>query len=411
MFKDFFRKTIPSNTIETKAANIDLSNMQLITGTELSTATLSPKELMAFNTHWVYTCNTKNAGTCSSIPLKLFYQNKNGSEILNSAKVTGKDDVVEILDHPFLDLIKNVNPNMNWTDLTSLIFGYMGLIGNSYVRIEKDANGKPVALYPLLSENVILKMNDANGQVLFYKYFDATFKPEEIIKFSNLQPSSLVNGKGELEACIKAVQRYCYYDSAESYLNKNNMRPDFIASFETKMTENERNDVETVFKKHFGKKGLGKPLITSKMDIKPIGLAPKEMQWIAGREAAIKEILATFGVPESLIFNNSSNYASSYTAMTHYLKYTIFPKMDKFCEKLNEQLLPLYDNNLYCSYDKTIEANQMEQATILTQYVNSGIMTVDECRERLGMQPMVINEEEVISEEPTKEEDATEESK
>lgn len=402
---DFLKtKEIKSDTLETKAANMDISNIQIITGSTISTdAILTPRELMAYNVHWVYTCNTKNSGTCASIPLKLYYQNKSNSKVIQSSRpVKGKNDIVEILDHPFLDLIKNVNPYMNWTDLSALIFGYMGLVGNSYVYIEKDGSGKPKALYPLLSEFVTLKLNEANGEVAAYKYFEKrTYRPEEIIKFSNVQPGSLINGKGELEACIKAVQRYCYYDSAESYLNKNNMRPDFVAAYKTKLSEAERNDVEKIWFKKFGRKGLGKPLITSDMDIKPIGLAPKEMQYPQGRSAAIDEILATFGVPEALIFLNSANLASSRSATSHYLRYTIYPKLTKFCEKLNETLLPLYDDNLYVDFDKNIEADPVEQSTILNSYVTSGVMSVNEAREVIGLEPIEEDIEESIEETTT----------
>lgn len=395
-FKDFFTKETKPESIEVKAANFDLSNVQLVTGATLSTNNnLTPKELMAFNTHWVYTCNTKNSGTCASIPLKLYYQNKSGRNVLNGVPIKGRSDIVEIVEHPFLDLMKSVNPYMNYTDLASMIFGYMGLIGNSYVYVEKDGSGMPVALYPLLAENVTLKMNDYNGEIISYKYFDnKIYKPEDIIKFSNVQPGSLVNGKGELEACIKAVQRYCYYDLAESQLNKNNSRPDFVASYKTKLTENERQDVEKIWYKKFGigNKGLGKPLITSEMDIKPIGLPPKDMEYPQGRQAAIKEILACFGVPEALIFLNSANLASSRSATTHYMKYTIFPKMSKYVEKLNEQLLPLYDENLYVDFDKIVEADPVEQSDIIKKYIEVGVMTVDEARVMLNLEPLDTSE-------------------
>jgi HK97 family phage portal protein len=406
--KDLFT-TKESKHIETKAATIETkgyNNLQVYTGQILNDTVLTPQELMQYNVHYVYTCNSKNSSICASIPLKLYYENKTGKKVVNGSQpVKGRNDVVEILEHPFLDLMKNVNPFMNYTDLASLIFGYQGLIGNAYVYLEKDSSGKPKALYPLLAEHITLKLDDANGEVKAYKYFDKKiYKPEEIIKFSNLQPGSLVNGKGELEACIKAVQRYCYYDSAESYLNKNNARPDFVAAYEDKLTENEREDVEKIWFKKFRGKGLGKPLITSNVKIIPLGLAPKDMMWITGRAKAIEEIAAGFGVPNSLIMLNDANLASSRTAIAQYRKFTIFPKMDRYVEKLNEQLLPLYDPNLYCDYDRSIEADPVEQATILKTYVDSGILSVNEAREKLGLEPIEEPEEPEEPVEPEKDE-------
>lgn len=384
-------KTKSISEVEQKAANIESNKMsfELITGTQLkSVANLTPKELIQYNTNYVEIANNKNATTCATLPLKLYYQT-NGKRVVNdSIPVKGKNNVVEILNHPFLDLIKNVNEDMNYTDLASLTFGYLGLIGNMYWYVEKDGKGMPINIYPLLSEHVTLKLNESNGKIMAYKYFDKVFPTEDIIQFSNYQPGSLISGKGELEACISAARRYCYYDFAEAALNSNNARPDFVVSYKTKLTENEQKDVSKIWSKKFGSKGIGKPLVTSDVDIKPMSLAPKDMEWLEGRKSSMQEIINSFGIPESLLFINSSNYASSYTAVDHYMRYTIFPKMDRYCEKINEKLLPLYDEGLYIDYDRTITPNPVEQANVLKTYVDAGIITINEAREKIGMQPL-----------------------
>lgn len=384
--------------ILTKSANIESNNLPyaLITNPQSELKEYLPKELIQYNLHWVYICNNKNANTCASIPLKLYYENKTGKKVVNNSQpVKGKVDVVEILEHPILDIIKNVNPTMNYTDLASLTFSYLGLLGNSFWYIEK--NGKNVvAIHPWKSEDVTIKMNDINGEITSYKYHEKTYSPDDVIQFSNYNPGSLVQGKGELEAVINAVKRYCYYDLAEQSLNKNNSRPDFIVSYKSRLSENERSDVEKIWFKKFNRKGLGKPLITSECDVKPIGLSPKDMEYRVGREAAIKEILAGFGVPEALVFLNSANLASATSATSHYYKYTIFPKMARFVEKLNEKLMPLYDDNLYLDFERNIEADATEQAGIYKTYVDAGIMTVNEVRDALQLPP--IEEKEAVVE-------------
>jgi len=393
-FKDFFTKSFTE--LENKSANISVGGQQDFTivsscqsNDQTVNRTLSPKELVEFNTHWVFISNSKNANTCATIPLKLYYENKTGKKLVqNSQPVKGKIDVVEILEHPFIDLMKNINEGMNYTDLSALTFGYMGLVGNAYWWLDKDGKGLPQAIYPLMSEYVITKLDKPNGKIVGYKYFDNTYKVEDVIQFSNFCPGSLLQGKGELEACIDAVRRYCYYNYAESALNKNNARPDFVVSYKTKLNDNEQKDIEKIWYKKFGRKGIGRPLITSEATILPLGLPPKDMAYPAGRDSAIKEILACFGVPEALVFLNSANLASSRSANSHYMKYTIFPKMDRYVEKLNEQLLPLYDYNLYADYDRSLEADPLEQSTVLSNYVMNNIISINEAREKIGLEPI-----------------------
>src|SRR5574343_474929 len=107
-FLDLFKtKNISMNQVDTKSANIDSSNInyQLVVGNQLKSCTnLSPKELIEYNTHWVFICNSKNANTCASVPLRLYYENKSGKKVVNGVPVEVSNNIVEITQHPFLDL-------------------------------------------------------------------------------------------------------------------------------------------------------------------------------------------------------------------------------------------------------------------------------------------------------------------
>lgn len=127
---DVNHKIINFNEVDTKAFIKDtgVNQWQFFYG-QSSSKYYTPKQLLAYNTGWVYTCNNRNATTLSTIPIKLYYKNKSGSEVkyFKSKSLTGKQikyierttqkaissEVVEIENHPVIDLLHCPNPRMN----------------------------------------------------------------------------------------------------------------------------------------------------------------------------------------------------------------------------------------------------------------------------------------------------------
>ena len=180
----------------------------------------SSKQLIQLNGNYATICNIKNANTLASIPLKLFYVSdkeitrtpyksitfEKQEEIAKSLKINIKgQNIVEIIDHPVLDLLQKVKPGWNGFDLRSVIAQYLGSIGNSYVEIIEE-DGVPIELHPLLAENVTIKASSGiDGVVTGYEYcLDKkviNYKPEQIIHFLNYMPGNNMIGRGELELC------------------------------------------------------------------------------------------------------------------------------------------------------------------------------------------------------------------
>jgi len=399
---NFFTKHIPF--LNTKSANIQQSSTpiqpyQLISN-NYSITCHTPRTLVAQNNHWVNVCVNKTSNIIATIEPKLYYQNKSGKKVLNGKQI--KDDLVEIIDHPILNILKKVNPSLNYTDFISLIQQYLQLIGNAYVYLKKN-NNNLVELYPLLAEYVTIIL-DTQGQISKYKYEnpytnkEIIYGKDEIIHFSNYQAGNLISGRGELEGCIAAVERYNYYDISEVYTSKNMARPDFIVSFKQNLSEKEQRDITNAFFKKFGtSKNIGKPLVTSECSIIPIGFAPKDMDYQNGRNWARNEIINSFGVPESIVSLNSSNYASAQVSNYQYFTYTIIPKLRKMYEKINEVIMPMYDDKLFLWFEENIEVDPEIQARILTTYKNAGVMQTNEIREKLGLEALEDEETYIIT--------------
>uniref|UniRef100_A0A6M3KSS0 Putative portal protein n=1 Tax=viral metagenome TaxID=1070528 RepID=A0A6M3KSS0_9ZZZZ len=362
-------------------------------------------DLLRLNKNWVSICNRKNALMVATTKLNLYYKKNAGESLITPNKRVEKqirgitckanEELVEIEKHPILELLDSVNAEMNYVDFCTFIQEYLGILGNAYVYVERKGS-KPVSLHPLLSEKVtvVLEHNkDGTSYIKEYKYFDKKiYQPEDIIRFINYSPGQLVAGRGDLEYCVDAAERYDYYDQLEKGLNKNNARGDYLLSYKQRPSERDRRDLlNDLYKNFSGPENAGKPIVTSDATITPLSFSPRDMQYQVGRQWAMDEIASVFGVPNVLLNLRETNYAAAAASMNFYLQTTIYPKLAQYCNRLNEFLVPQFDNTgkLKLWYEDEIKEEPLEESNVLRNYVSAGIMTKNEARERLGLPPLV----------------------
>jgi len=414
------RGTSGSTLPITPAPWSDLSTYSIMTGEKPYTVS-APKDLVKLGaTGYVSIANNKNASTISNVPVKLYF-NQSSSSIKSTAhksvssfdfnhikksfnspivkQMENSSDIVEIVEHPLLDLLSIINNAMNYVDFVSLEQLYLGLIGNAYCRIEfnKD-NGLPSSLHPLVSEDVTpVADNGGLGKIVEYKYVTGNkkkiFKAKDIIHFINYSPAGCSKGNlmgvGELESVVDPQTRYNFYNAAESYFNKNLNRPDTVWVQKNKVSQKDLNEFYKQLYKRIGGSNMGKPIVTNgDIDLHVLSMPPKEMQWVQGRRSAVLEIINAFGIPGAMVKLNSSNLASAMVATSQYYRFTVFPKLAKFVAKLNETLVPKYAQpGLFLWYDSRVPVDAVSNSTMVLAQLDAGVISVEEARQELGYDP------------------------
>ena len=412
-FKSFFKRSTIKASQVVSTDDSTQTNPFLTFQSKQHQEDHSPQNLVKMNTGWVSVCNGKNSATCASIPLKLYYKNSTGKDpqitrfkhidkkliknICKSAnlELKQKETIEEILDHPLLKLFESINDTMNYYDWCELNFEYLGLIGNSYNEIVYKDN-IPISLSPLLSEYVVPVANgkiqgDISGYLYKPENKEYKFKPEQILHFAQYAPGNTLIGRGDLETCMNAQERYCYYDQYEKFLGINNCRPDWLLNLKApKISEKDLKDYYRQLMKRFGSvKNSGKPIIVAgDMDVKNLGFAPKDLQFQVGRQWSLKEIAGSFGVPEALVTVQDVNRANAVESTNQYLRYTIYPKMVKYCSKINEVLTPKYDTSLFVWFEEQYLENPVEKITNTIAAYSAGIVDRNEARSAMGYEPV-----------------------
>ncbi len=359
---------------------------------------------------WIYICANKNATAVAESPLRLYVSkpSKESKVLTKSHKIdkttikrltrkagitnyiTKAAEVEEIEEHPFLDMLKNVNPLINRFDLWELTQIWLELTGNAFWYVYKDNLGVPAQVWPLPPQFVRIVISPDKivaGYVFQRTVQKIPFDETEIIHFKFGSPQGTLYGTGPLTAIMDTNIADQNIRIFESTLMKNQGRPEGILETMATVPEETFKRLKEQWRNNYGGANkVGKTLILENgLTYKPLTFTPREMNYVVGRKMNREEIAAAFGIPMSKLTTEAVNLANAYVGEHQYMQDTIEPRLRRIEEKLNEKLMPMYDENLFIAYDEVIPADK--EYTLRERQANLGsfVTTINEERENLGM--------------------------
>jgi HK97 family phage portal protein len=358
---------------------------------------VGPGELLTHYRNSVYTCASKNAQAVAASPLKLYVNSDQPYPNLRKGIDTRKTKTVnkeEIINHPFLELMKRPNGFQSWFDILEQIALYTELTGDSYLYISAGTLGVPSELWVLPSQYMRIvpsKTKFLTGYLYGTSQANSVaLKPEEIIHFKYPNPSNLFYGMSPLRAVYSSVLRKEHYDEYENALLKNNARPDFLLIPKGRYTEEQARSLRIQWQQLYGNKyGRGKPAVASgDMDVKELGWGPKEMAYLKGHKITKSEIYCAYGVPETKGDLSAANRASAQVAEYQYMKDSIKPRLIRIENKFNNEFMPRYDSRLFVEFDNCVPQDVEMEVKKQETYLKGGVLTINEIREEMGLPPV-----------------------
>ena len=127
----------------------------------------------------------------AQLPINVIEREENGDKIKRS-------------DHFLYSMIHN-KPNEYMTNFTFIqkIMYDLCVAGNSYVKIERNGSGRPIALYPILNEDIEIKEYE---EKLYYSNRNTgeTLEYEEILHFKIMSQDGMV-GQSPIDTCSQSI--------------------------------------------------------------------------------------------------------------------------------------------------------------------------------------------------------------
>ena len=352
----------------------------------------------------VYKCVNEIANGASSVGIKLF------------------DGDILIDNHPLLNLLKRPNPLQAGNEFFQSLYAYLLLSGNSYVLRTGAENQEPKELHLLRPDRVKIEpsnttipksyMYELKGQVVHKYSVDPETGASEIKHFKLWNPVDDYYGLSPIRASSADIDQHNYSAKHNVNLLMNGARPSGAIVFKPKdevgqsvqLTESQRQQLLSDLELRFaGTDNAGRAmLLEGDFDWKEMGLSPKDMDFLQMKNMSARDIAMCFGVPSQLVgIPDAQTYSNVQEARLALYEETIIPLIKRVESDLNEYLVPLFDERLRLMYDlDSIPAMAERRRRVyenVTVAVREGIISRNEARERLGLEPITGGNEVYIS--------------
>ena len=321
------------------------------------------------------------------------------------------DQIIE--EHPLIDLLNRPNPLQSYSEFFNSLFGYVLLSGNAYILKVGAETGTPQELHQLRPDRIVIKgsgnqIPDRYQYVLNGKVHQQ-YEVDQENGFSDLKHIKLWNplddyyGLSPMSAAAVEVDQFNMASKHNVNLLNNGARPSGAivfkpqddAGFAVNLTESQRQQLLTDLNNRFsGTANAGRPLLLEgDFDWREMGLSPKDMDFLNLKHMSATDIAMCFGVPSQLVgVPDAQTYANVAEARLALYEETIIPHLRKLASDLNEWLVPMFDERLMLEFDiDSIPALSERRRKIyenVTSAVREGIMTRNEAREIIGLQPV-----------------------
>ena len=370
---------------------------------------------------WVYVCADRNAKAVAKQNLRLYVTKPEGTQSLVPTKaldpanklriydeyspqinkaykeLNQKVVVEEVLTHPFLDLMRNVNPFFNKTDFLYLSQLFLEITGNSYWGIGMNGLRIPGELWQLPSQNMSI-IPDKQKFISGYKYRNAsgedTIYPTDLVVHHKFPyPGDLFLGTSPLSAVGKAVNISNYSNTYLQALYKNmGVIPGYFTTKEN-LHDHEFDRLNQSLDKYRGAKNAGStPLFDNDLKFESVAVNPKDLFSAIASKTSREEIAAAFGVPLSLITVESVNKSNAESGNYTYFRDTISPRLKFIEEKVTETILPKYaqseTSKLFCAFDNPVKEDNEQVRLKQETNLKWGVDTIDEVRKEQGKSPI-----------------------
>lgn len=342
----------------------------------------------------VYRCVNEIANGAAAIPFKVYQGD------------------VELEQHPLISLLQRPNPTQAGVEYFQALYSFMLLSGNSYA-LASAVNMVPTELYLLRPDRVEIEPSDTavpksykyklNNQVVAQYDADPLTGQSEVKHFKFWNPLDDYLGLSPLMAAAVDLDQHNLIAKHNIGLLVNGARPSGAIVFKPKddmgnmtmLTDSQRQQVASDLESRFtGQKNAGRPmLLEGDFDWKEMGMSPRDMDFLQNKHMAAKDIALCFGVPSQLIgIPDSQTYANVQEARLALYEETIIPLAKRVESDLNEWLAPSFGDEINLRYDvDSIPAMTERRRRVyenVVAAVREGIISRNEARERLGLEPI-----------------------
>lgn len=258
------------------------------------------------------------SGTMAGLPLNVYDRDSKGNK--RKVKATRANPVVDMLH----GAVNDDYSSFQWRfDMFTAVFTE----GRFVTYIERDGQGRPINLFPLVGATV---ERLANGRKR-YKYKVSNGDPKyydqsEVLDLTFMLKSDLLTHRSPLRQCAVAIGKAVNSNEYGSKLFKNGGLPAFMLQgpFGSEKSASRAADNIADATKEAARKGGNVLAIPVGHRLDPLGADPEKMQLVQTQEFAVVEIGRIYSLPPTFLQDLSrATFSNSEQQDLHLVKHTL----------------------------------------------------------------------------------------
>jgi len=297
----------------------------------------------------------------------------------------------EIDNHPLVDLWNRINPFQTRYQFLLMLQTYIELVGEAFIVLNKNRLGVPAEMWLAPPGNMTI-VPSAETYISHYEFSRGSVKVKlevpEVIHIFNPNPANPYRGIGAARSISTDLDSELYAGKYQNKLFYNDATPRVFLEFPDLPPAEERKRLRDEFSDmHQGWRNAYKPgFLWGGAKASNVAFNMRDADFAALRMASKKLILGAYHIPESLI--GAADIGSRARAEADeyvFSKYTIHPALQRIREALNEQLCPLFDEDLEFDFVNPVPEDIDRLRNQNRQDFTAGIITREEARLVIGM--------------------------
>lgn len=289
------------------------------------------------------------------------------------------------------------NPEMNSFMWRVVMVQNAIIHGNGYAEIERDNIGRPIALWPIPSEDLELYRTPDGG--LVYRVVGGSLpdpskalflSPRDVFHLRNFHTKDGLIGQGLAAYAKETLGISLGADRMANSLFANSGIPSGILTVKGTLGDEAFQRVKTEWKEaHGGRKTGGTAILEEGMEYKSISLAPDVLQFLESRKFSVLEIARFLGVPPAKLYDAD---VSTYNNIEHSNLEVATDTLDAWARNLEMEVeFKLLEPRLMqrCEMDlyAVFRGDMATRSQYFQRMLQSAAITPNEIRKKEGLAP------------------------
>lgn len=282
----------------------------------------------------------------------------------------------------------HTSPNSRHTSMEFwqfMVMNYM-LRGNAYARLERNGRGEVIAMWPLSSDQVQVKVLDDGSLVYEYSVNSTVivYAEKNILHFRDkgngiIGMSRLDYMRSSLSVAINAQ------NTTNNTYEKENRRP-MVFMIDKTLKSEQREAIRKNFKGLTESGDDDLLILEAGAKVEALSMTPAEVQLLETRKFSVEDISRWFGIP-SVLINDLANrvpYGNNDDLIQIFYKFKLRPMLVGFEQAMTKRVLTPEQRakmSLEFSIDAILRGSLKDRVEIYSKQLQNGMKTRNEIRQ------------------------------